>query len=276
MKNPSAALRAALADYAGSPAYCILLTAKNGAEYRLTSYFQSVTLNGAIYHPFLSPMNASEKTQTEVYVKISADVSLQREEEAIFALAENHIIADKLLQTADVSVFLTVFTGGDQSGLKLFSGKVKQILSDGDLRTVHCVSDKSNLRRVSARSVNKICSAVWGDATCGVDRSAFAVSLTVSAIVNDYSFAFTVLNGNVPLKSPAPYLEIDGRRVPIVTVDKMRNVIITAEAVTLVSGQNLIYYPGCDGSFASCKLFANSVNFRGFPFTPEKDKILRF
>jgi cell wall-associated NlpC family hydrolase len=35
--------------------------------------------------------------------------------------------------------------------------------------------------------------------------------------------------------------------------------------------------PGCDKSFATCRAkFANSINFRGFPYVPGTDQVLRY
>jgi len=46
-------------------------------------------------------------------------------------------------------------------------------------------------------------------------------------------------------------------------------------ANVIVAGDTFVVTAGCDKSFTRCKLFANAVNFRGFPNMPGNDVVSR-
>ena len=53
--------------------------------------------------------------------------------------------------------------------------------------------------------------------------------------------------------------------------------LFEAPVRSITVGDGFIIRAGCDKQFATCKAkFANGVNFRGFPYMPGDDTILRY
>jgi uncharacterized phage protein (TIGR02218 family) len=274
MKPLASSLQNAFSTYIGAVAYCVELKESAGAEYRFTSHFMPVLYDGAVYEPVTLPLRAAESAS---FVKLTLHDRLIGAEEAFFALAfADSAFLHELSAPLAVKISLVAVHAPEPDGVLLFSGVTDQIHSDGVMRLIRCVSDKSALDRVTGRSVHKICSAIWGDRACGVNRAAYAFTLQITEIMDEYSAKFTLSAGSFPLRSPAPYAEINGRRTPVQSLNPAGAMITFAEAVSLTVGQSVICYPGCDGSFSACIFYANAVNFRGFPFTPRKDIIAEF
>lgn len=142
------------------------------------------------------------------------------------------------------------------------------------------------LNRPLGRVYQKPCTAVLGDAACGVDLDApgYATDAFPQAIEGRRTFYFAPLGGfDVEwfkrgslevLSGAAQGLRgaikrdetLDGQRV-IELWEPLRAEIVAGDPVRLRAG--------CDKRFETCRLkFANALNFQGFPDIPEEDWVM--
>lgn len=127
------------------------------------------------------------------------------------------------------------------------------------------------------------CTAELGDARCKVDLSAYTEAGTVASVVSPTIFVASGLSaqpddywagGLVTWTSGAN----NGLALEVRSFDSATGEIelFLPVAFELTSGDTLSIYPGCRRRFEQdCRdKFANTVNFRGFPHVPIKDKIV--
>lgn len=135
-----------------------------------------------------------------------------------------------------------------------------------------------NLQQTIGRVFTSSCNANFCDSRCGLNPNTYTVTGTITSVTNAKTF------NSADLTQPDGYFKsglvefISGDNVGV----KMEVKDFTAGTITL---QESLIYPmfagdtfkvlaGCDKTFTKCKSFGNSVNYRGFPHLPGRDKIV--
>lgn len=168
----------------------------------------------------------------------------------------------------------------------IFRGTLGEITRAGGAFRAELQGLGEPLGRPQGRVYQAACSAVLGDAACGVDLSAPAVSVTVipEAVEDGERLRFAPPEGFAPgwfdrgrlevLAGPAAGLS------GLIKTDRMagalREVVLWERlAAPLAAGDAVRLVAGCDKRARTCReKFNNFLNFRGFPHIPGEDWLL--
>lgn len=164
----------------------------------------------------------------------------------------------------------------------IWSGRLSEIIRQGEAFAAELVSLKADLERPIGRVYGRACDADVGDARCSVDLAApgFRGEGAVGSLSGPKSFLvsgaeefdggwFTggVLNWTSGANSGTTGRVRRHAGAQIELAVAPRFAIEVDDAFVLITG--------CDKSFATCGAkFANRINFRGFPHMPGVDAVL--
>lgn len=161
----------------------------------------------------------------------------------------------------------------------LFSGRIGAVRRGETAFFAEIVGAQAALDRPFGRVFSPVCDALVGDARCGVDLAAPAfrgVGVVIAAPSADEIAASGLGAFADGWFTRGVLTWADGVRV---TVTAHR---AAGEAVTLAldgparaPGAAFTVTAGCDKHFETCRAkFANTLNFRGFPFMPGADAVV--
>ncbi|RAH98782.1 beta tubulin [Acuticoccus sediminis] len=141
-----------------------------------------------------------------------------------------------------------------------------------------------SLETVRGRVYTLTCDADLGDGRCRVDLAALAWSATVVAVdgtrltvsgIGDLADG-ALANGVAEMASGADL----GSRAAIVRhsgAGEVSVVDLRSAFLSVVAGDTVLVTPGCDKRFATCRdIFANVVNYQGFPHLPGNDRAFAY
>lgn len=255
-----------ISEYAGSPVE--LYEFQLGSMvWRYTNVADAVTLNSAIYTPI--PVKRSAIQQTNELTKNILKITTARDADVIRSL-----IALPPSDTIVLRIYRT--HRGDTDYKVIWMGRItsvewKESEAEISAEPVYTSLKKVGLRRLYERA----CSHDLYGTKCQVNSATYRIQgviLSISGLVVTVQGAGGSANGYFA-GGYISYLTSIG-------VDESRMVLNhTGDALTLVArprdlvtGMQVYVYPGCDGTLATCNSkFANTDNYGGFPFFPEKN-----
>ena len=171
--------------------------------------------------------------------------------------------------------------------LLLFRGTIGELRRTGSAFTAELRGLTEALNRPMGRIYQKPCSAVLGDATCRVDLTSPAHSLTlpVVTITDTRTLRLTHSGPQAPgwfrrgrlvvLDGAAAGLSSTIKR-DVVTAGQREVELWEPLRASLHPGDSVTLTSGCDKRFATCRdKFANLINFQGFPDLPPDGWMLR-
>ena len=177
-----------------------------------------------------------------------------------------------LSYTADAVTTLTVFrkhADGDEAEVA-WKGRVLSYSASVATVTLNCESIFASMRRLTLRQTyQRLCRFALGDEDCGVDREAYAATLTVLAVVGDkvtFSAALSVDYKRGLLLAPdgASRMIVDTGSNFVVLLRPMQSLADNMAAHP--SGFSVKLYQGCDRSITMCEQrFDNIGNSGAFP-----------
>jgi uncharacterized phage protein (TIGR02218 family) len=151
--------------------------------------------------------------------------------------------------------------------------------------TAELRADSGALNTAGGRVYSALCDAELGDARCTVSLAASGVDVRVLATNDRHRLTVAGLEGASPERFTAGLGRwLSGPRAGLVdriaTIERRgtADIIGFTEPVSdfVKPDDRLRLSPGCDRRFATCRdVFANSINFRGFPHVPGTDFVLR-
>lgn len=256
---------------------CWKIVRRDGQVYGFTDHDRDLSFDGTLFEAG-SGLNPTVLAQS---TGLAADNS-----EAVGALDASSLteadIAAGLYDDAEVTAYLVNWA--DTSAFKvLFRGRVGEITRAGGVFRAEIRGLSEQLGQSKGRIFLKSCSAVLGDAVCGVDlnspgyRVAAEVtklpggaSITVAASGNYEEGWFD--RGLVRLASGAEFTikrdVVAGTQREITFWQKPHRDIGIGEKVELIVG--------CDRRAKTCQLkFSNMANFQGFPDLPNGDFVMQ-
>ena len=282
MRTASAALIAFLAatraqkDSAVLMADCYTFTLRTGTVLTYTNADLPVVMNGTTFL-------ANSLLVDGLTYKCAVGLDVDKQQVTIAARPTDTIggipflvaVRNGLLDGCEVQrdrAFLSAWGTAPIGGVTLFKGRVSTIDSIG--RTTAQITVASDLVLLDIDMPRNLyqptCNHVLFDSGCGLVKNAFGSAGTVgagaSAVMVPWPAASSVYaQGTITFTSGAN----TGTTANIKSA--------TAIALTLsyplpnvpAAGDGFTAYQGCDHTLATCKTkFANSTNFRGFPFVP--------
>ncbi|QOL79792.1 DUF2163 domain-containing protein [Pseudooceanicola spongiae] len=165
----------------------------------------------------------------------------------------------------------------------IFRGTIGELTRSGGAFRAELRGLSELLNQPMGRVYQKPCSAVLGDARCGVDRtlSAYRTDVTLIGVEHAQRFTLPPLSGFAEGWFARGTLTVlDGAAQGLSAAIKSDSVAAGARVIELwmplrmapMSGAALRLDAGCDKRFATCRTkFANGQNYQGFPDIPGDD-----
>ena len=282
MKTLSAALQAHLDSGTTTLAWCWRIERSDGVVFGFTDHDQPLMFGGVTYDPD-SGLAASE-------IRSGTDLAVDAQDaEGVLTsgtITETDIL-DGRWDNAQVEVWRVNWNAVAQRVL-MRRGAIGQVRR-GRLAFVAEVRSLAHLlSQTVGRTFQHACDAELGDARCGVDLDdpAFRASGSVTAVSGDRTFAASGLAGFA-----AGWFSLGrltwtsgpnaGRVAEVASHDVVAGVrrltLLEAPVRPIVAGHDFDVVAGCDKRLETCRdRFANVVNFRGFPYIPGQDTVVRY
>lgn len=253
-----------------------LLERRDGTQFGFTDHDLPLSFEGIVFDAN-GGLTAGTLIQT---TGLSIDNT-----EALGALTDDRItdadINAGLYDDAKVTAWLVNWE--DVSARKiLFSGSIGEIKrSDGQFEA-ELRGLTEALNQPHGRSFLKTCSAVFGDASCKVDRlgPAASVQVAISEVIDRKTFGFDQLAYDAAWFERGRLDVVSGAGVGLTGVIRRDTSGASARIIQLVeplraevaAGDTVRLIAGCDKTTKTCaEKFGNILNFQGFPFIPGDD-----
>lgn len=162
-----------------------------------------------------------------------------------------------------------------------FSGTIGEIRRGQGVFHAELRGQAELLNQPQGRAYLKSCSAVLGDAACGIDMAGFSTTRAAETVREGQVFGFTAFDEVADgWHDRGRIVVLSGAAEGLSSVIRQDRLTGTARELILwepfrapvVPGDLLRIEAGCDKRIATCRLkFANVLNFRGFPDIPGED-----
>lgn len=236
----------------------------DGSTGRYTSFQTRVVYKGNTYAPV--PVRRGDIV-TDASLDIKT-VSITGPVLEAFAL----YVGSQPLQPVQVTITRVVY-GSTENSVLLFSGRIRSVSLKDRVMEAVCESGSRALRALIPRVIfQSACNHALFSQGCGLDASAFSVPASVivaGALVRSTVFSIY----------PSGYfaggrLSV-GSMVTMITWHSGGDLKIHMPVQGLVSGSDVVIYPGCDGSPSVCKnRFNNFGRFLGFTCIPNSNPVI--
>lgn len=282
MKALPAGMQAHLDAGATTLAWCWRIARRDGAVFGFTDHDRALAFASTTYEPH-SGFAAAE-------LRHRADLSVDAQD------AEGALSSDRITETdildgrwdgAEVEVWRVNWEAVDQRVL-MRRGTLGQVRRGRIAFVAEVRSLAHHLDQPMGRAFQATCDAALGDARCRVNIAApaFTGTGTVTALVGDRGFDASGLQsfaaglfvfGDVTwLTGPNA-----GRRAEVarhvVVAGAARVQLFEAPVLPIAVGHTFTIRAGCDKTLTTCRdIFANTVNYRGFPHIPSEDAVMRY
>lgn len=282
MKTASAGLKAHLAGEVTTICTCWKIIRRDNVELHFTDLDDDLVVGGDTYK------SAVGYTRTA----LDANADMQIDNVDVTGIFDDASITEDDLRSglydgADVYVFLVNWANVSQGTMALRRGTIGEVvmLPSGVFHsTMYGLAEK--LQQTVGEIYTPSCRADLGDAKCGIDLDAggWRKPGTVTSVIDDRVFSCSITE---------PRAVDDWFRYGVVewqTGDNsgrfmdVRGWVQSTNTVTLFLGMpqpiqvgdTFAIYPGCDKTLAQCRdRFDNIVNFRGEPYVPGTDMLLK-
>ncbi|HWA70362.1 MAG TPA: DUF2163 domain-containing protein [Rhizomicrobium sp.] len=276
MKTLPDGLQDHLESGATSLCWCWKLTRRDAVVQGFTDHDLPVTFDGVTYQA------ASGFTASEVQSSLGLAVDNLSVTGALSAATLNEDdLAAGLYDGAAIEIWRVNWNGVSQRVL-MRSGSLGEVTRQGSAFSTEVRGLAQALNQPVGRAFGRLCDADLGDARCtltitpvggAVTAAADARRFTVSGLDGCASGDFT--GGKLVFTTGA-----NAGRSGEVKRHAQSGGIVTLELWQAMSqpvavGDGFTVTPGCDKQFSTCRdRFANSANFRGFPYMPGNDAVL--
>jgi uncharacterized phage protein (TIGR02218 family) len=271
-------LQAHLATGVTTLAQCWALTRRDGTVFGFTDHDRDITFEGITFRADTG-LTARALQQT---TGLAIDNS-----EALGALSDASVTEADIragrFDGARVEAWLVNWAAPDQQ-LMQFRGSLGEITRAGGAFQAELVGLSEALNTLQGRVYQTACSAVLGDAACGLDLDdpAYCATGTVLAVddqrvmrlggIEGYADGWFARGRLTVLSGAASGLVGVIRRDGL--SDGLRGIELWESLrAEIAPGDTVRIEAGCDKSAAICKAkFGNFLNFRGFPDIPGEDR----
>lgn len=278
MRRLDAEFAAHLASGETTLCTCWVLTRSDGAVLGFTDHDQAIPLGSTLCRP------ASGFVGTDLPQRLGGQVTTA---EVLGVLSAESIRSDDIdlgrYDGALCEVFRVNWQAPGQE-VRLLAACIGRIIREDGRFRAELRSAAVALNAPAGRVYSALCDAELGDIRCRVRLEAMRSAVTVSAVADRHRLRIEGLPPNPERFVLGKALWLSGARAGltdrIATIEARQDGIIAGFAApcgdSAAAGDRVDLTPGCDRRFATCRdVFANSVNFRGFPHVPGTDFVLR-
>jgi len=242
-----------------------LYTFQRGTSvWRYTSAKTSQTVSGLTYTPARIKRQAIEQKNDTPGIQVVVEVPIVLD-----------AIQNLLLETSEPA--LLSIQRVQSSGSPVFPTQLAKIISfklSGDTAELTCATVEHEFKTPIPRVlVQRTCPWALYTASCGVDKSAFETSTTISAVSGQVITVTALADTTTGYYNNGVILLDSGRNLFIVKHDNTLDLTVWATIPSdAIVGANVKVYPGCNKTFSDCETkFANAANYGGFPNLPDRN-----
>lgn len=257
-------------------ASCWRVTRKDGAVYGFTDHDRALEFAGAHFEPQTGAEGSSFAASADLAVDnatIEGVLSSER-------LAPDELTSGRF-DGALVEHFRVNWANTEERAL-LRRGTVGEVKREGARFTAEWRGPAHALDLVRGRVYQKGCDAALGDQRCGVALAPLGVEGAIVALLGEARFCVSGLSTAEAGRFDGGRLDwLTGRnagtRSDVARAGSRDIALAVPPGLAAAIGDAFRIHPGCDKSFATCReKFANTVNFRGFPFMPGDDAAIAY
>lgn len=267
----------------------LLMELRNGETIGVTDHDEPITYN--LTEAGLGSVAYSVGTgiaPSDVVLTIGLDASNFEVTGPVGGLVTRPMLTGGKFDRATVWLFQLNWVLPGAGKIPLTKGNVTEVRIEGGRFIFQVRSEQDKLNQVIGRLITPYCDADFGDARCGVTPE--SIVGTVSAVTSVQQFTVTFAGayaddyfnfGKVePLTGDLvgiPPVEIfDWTSAGVVTLfTELPAVPTIGDTFTIKRGCSKLW-KSADASIPTCVSYDNAINFRGFPFMPGSDQILRY
>jgi uncharacterized phage protein (TIGR02218 family) len=252
----------------------ITLTLKSGIKIGFSEYDLAFILDNILYKPqnSFNLENFSNRNNSTNFSEILGVIDDE-------IITENDLISGKFLDS-EIEIAVTNPKNLALGKVILFTGFVDKIINDNQKFYFEIKSFSEKLKRTITQNYSKKCRAVFTDSKCGLNKNTFTFNGSITSVLNDYQFAdsartqanFYFNYGVIKFTSGLNNgLSFDVKNYQ----DKIFEIFLATEFQPNI-GDTYEVTTGCDKEFKTCiTKFNNAINFRGEPFVPGNERLLR-
>ncbi|MEM8979391.1 MAG: DUF2163 domain-containing protein [Pseudomonadota bacterium] len=257
-----------------------VVTRKDGVTFGFTDHDLDLTFDGIVFR--------ADTGLTAVALQQSTGLSVDNSE-ALGALSDISLSEEDLnsglYDGAEVLAWSVNWQDVEQRKV-LFRGNIGQIERQAGHYRAELRGLADRLNTPTGKFFSPTCSAILGDAKCGVDTSdpSFGMTAKIEVIEPGYSFRITP-QSNYPERwfERGRVQFLSGSAQHMIGVVKWDRIVGEARELALwerlkanfKDGDDVFVHAGCDKAFSTCAAkFQNVPNFRGFPDIPGSDWLL--
>jgi uncharacterized phage protein (TIGR02218 family) len=274
----STPLRNHLARETTTLAYLWKVTRRDGLVFGFTDCDRALTYGGVTYEPATGFIASAINTSAALNVdNLDVDGFFSSE-----AITEADILAG-VWDNAEIRVYLCNWADLSQGVMMLRRGWLGQVKTGRGIFTTELRGLMQKLQQSTGELYSPTCRASLGDARCKMNLTAFTFTGLVATVVSRRKFT------SLDLAQADNYFEYG-----VVTWTAGANAGLSMEVKASLSadqsvelqlpmpydiavGDTFSIVAGCDRNLETCKTkFANILNYRGEPFLPGTDKIIRY
>jgi len=268
VKNLTTAQKNSFQQDVRTIAYCILFELKSGTSLGFTSHDDDLKIDDINY----------TSTNSFDVEKLSETIGLKPDSLKGFAAINNDVIKDEDLISgkfdgAKISIFTIDYKNLDAGKLYIKKGYINKITLENGIFTIEIDSYLSKLSNDITQTYSPLCNAKLGDVRCSYALENNVQTGQVTKLMDNRIFESDVTSkpktffnyGKIEFTSG----ENQGVITEVKSYDPGRIELVFSLHNNINIGDEFKIYPGCD------KKFSNIENFRGFPFVPGTDKILK-
>ena len=278
MRSLSAGLKSHLEQTVMTLCTCWKIKRQDGTELGFTDHDVDITYDGLTYEA----RGAGNSSSIQASSTLAVD---NAEVETVFdsaKITEEDLMAG-LYDNAEIWIFLLNYEDTSQGEIKLLYGRLGEVKRRDNDFVAEFRSLSQMLQQSIGRTYGYTCDAIFGDTRCGINKTTWTVTGTVTSVTDRANFAdssrteadgyfnygdltWTSGNNNGQRAIVKKYLQSGGNFELMLPAGKN---IQVGDTYSLVAG--------CDKKPSTCKnKFNNFINFRGFPHIPGRDEVFKY
>lgn len=282
MKALSPSLGAHLTTGATTLAWCWRVIRADGVVLGFTDHDQPLAFDGTTFEPEAGFIASEIRAGSEMAVDA---------QDAEGVLSSDRItetdILDGRYDSAEVEVWRVNWQNVAQRVL-MRRGSIGEVRRGRVAFVAEMVSLAHVINQTVGRTYQASCDATLGDARCGVDLDSPAFSGTGAVLAVQRARAFTVVGlesfavglftfGTVEWLTGANAGRVAEVALHTTLGGEVQLQLLQEPVRAVADGDTLIARAGCDKRIETCAArFGNVENFRGFPYIPGQDAVIRY
>lgn len=273
MKSISNALKQHLSNEVTSVCMLWKITRRDGQIFGFTDHDTDIVLDGITY------LASTGFTPTDIETTAQLNVDNLEIEGVLNSdtITDTDLVAGKW-DYAAIEVKLVNYTDLTQGSMWMRAGHLGEVKTGRVTYYAELRGKLQNLQQTIGRVFTSSCNANFCDSRCGLSKATYTTNGTIDSVTNAKTFhSADLTQADGYFKGGlVEFLTGDNAGVKMEVKDFTAGIITLQESLIypIFAGDTFSVLAGCDKTFAKCKTFNNTVNFRGFPHLPGRDKII--